>query len=93
MELSDLTAAGRSVDAVLSGTGSPWILICINYWGRWLGDASLSGTASNVGLSDMIVAGSSVMLCSREPAVFGYCFTGAGSSVMLCSREQPVMLD
>ena len=35
----------------------------------------------------MTVAGSSVMLCSREPAVFGYCFTGAGSSVMLCSRE------
>ena len=38
----------------------------------------------------MTVAGSSVMLCSREPAVFGYYFTGAGSSVMLCSREPPV---
>ena len=38
----------------------------------------------------MTVAGSSVMLCSREPAVFGYYFTGAGSSVMLRSREPPV---
>ena len=38
----------------------------------------------------MTVAGSSVMLCSRESAVFGYCFTGVGSSVMLCSREPPV---
>ena len=38
----------------------------------------------------MTAAGSSVMLRSREPAVFGYCFTGAGSSVMLRSREPPV---
>ena len=44
----------------------------------------------NIGLSDPTAAGSSVMLRSREPAVLGYCFTGAGSSMMLRSREPPI---
>ena len=47
----------------------------------------LSGTASTYWIKCLTVAGSSVMLCSRESAIFGYYFTGAGSSVMLRSRE------